>query len=147
VARLALDEWRVIANCPSDLRLHVLHKGRNSQVSHPPQSAVMPALNDEIGLLDRAVAKGGYLAGDSFTFADINVMPILYYLQKFPEPPPRSPRPSRLRPITSGSPRGRAFRTPSRRHRRRDRRDPPKACTHRCVEHVRFLGGKADIPV
>jgi glutathione S-transferase len=45
----------------------------------------MPTLNDEIGLLDRAVAKGGYLAGDSFTFADINVMPILFYLQKFPE--------------------------------------------------------------
>ena len=39
----------------------------------------------EIDLLDRAVAKGGFLAGDSFTFADINVMPILAYLKNFPE--------------------------------------------------------------
>ena len=35
--------------------------------------------------MDRAVAKGGFLAGDSFTFADINVMPILAYLRNFPE--------------------------------------------------------------
>ena len=47
--------------------------------------AVTPALQDEIGLLDRAVAKGGYLAGDSFTFADVNVLPILFYLRNFPE--------------------------------------------------------------
>src|SRR5260370_14635275 len=49
---------------------------------------VLPALKDEIGFLDRAIAKGGYLAGDSLTFADINVMPILFYLQKFPEAAP-----------------------------------------------------------
>ena len=45
----------------------------------------MPAVKEEIGLLDRTVAKGGYLAGDSFTLADINVMPILAYLKNFPE--------------------------------------------------------------
>jgi len=47
--------------------------------------AVAPAVRQEIDLLDRAVAKGGYLVGDSFTYADINLMPILFYLQKFPE--------------------------------------------------------------
>src|SRR5258708_39640203 len=47
--------------------------------------AVAPALADEIGLIDRTVAKGGYLAGDYFTYADINLMPILYYVRKFPE--------------------------------------------------------------
>jgi glutathione S-transferase len=47
--------------------------------------AVVPAVKQEIELLDRAVAKGGYLAGDSFTFADINVMPILAYLKNLPE--------------------------------------------------------------
>ena len=45
----------------------------------------MPAVKQEIDLLDRAVAKGGFLAGDSFTFADINLMPILAYLKNFPE--------------------------------------------------------------
>ncbi len=44
-----------------------------------------PALADEIGLIDRTVAKGGYLAGDGFTYADINLIPILYYVRKFPE--------------------------------------------------------------
>ena len=47
--------------------------------------AVAPAVKQEIDLLDRAVANGGYLAGDSFSYADINLMPILFYLQKFPE--------------------------------------------------------------
>ncbi|MGA2816197.1 MAG: glutathione S-transferase family protein [Xanthobacteraceae bacterium] len=47
--------------------------------------AVAPAVKQEIDLLDRAVAKSGYLVGDSFTYADINLMPILFYLQKFPE--------------------------------------------------------------
>jgi glutathione S-transferase len=47
--------------------------------------AVAPAVKQEIDLLDRAVAKGGFLAGDSLTFADINVMPILAYLKNFPE--------------------------------------------------------------
>ncbi len=47
--------------------------------------AVAPTLADEIGLIDRTVAKGGFLAGDSYTFADINLMPILYYVRNFPE--------------------------------------------------------------
>ena len=47
--------------------------------------AVAPTLADEIGLLDRAVAKGGFLAGDGYTYADINLMPILYYVRNFPE--------------------------------------------------------------
>jgi glutathione S-transferase len=46
---------------------------------------VMPVMAEQIGILDRAVAKTGYLAGNGFTFADINVMPILFYIQKFPE--------------------------------------------------------------
>jgi len=31
------------------------------------------------------VAKTGYLAGNQFSFADINIMPILFYVRKFPE--------------------------------------------------------------
>ena len=47
--------------------------------------AVLPAMQKHIDLLDKAVARTGYLAGDGFTFADINLMPILYYTQRFPE--------------------------------------------------------------
>src|SRR5215475_4441075 len=45
---------------------------------------VSPELRGQINLLDKAVAKTGYLAGNQFSFADINVMPILFYVRKFP---------------------------------------------------------------
>ena len=47
--------------------------------------AVMPAVREQLGILDHAVAKTGYLAGDRFTFADINLMPILHRVGQFPE--------------------------------------------------------------
>jgi glutathione S-transferase len=47
--------------------------------------AVAPALVEQIRVLDKAVAKTGYLVGDQFTFADINLMPILYYIRLPPE--------------------------------------------------------------
>ena len=47
--------------------------------------AVMPAVREQIAVLDTAVAKSGYLVGDRFTFADINLLPILYRLQQLPE--------------------------------------------------------------
>jgi glutathione S-transferase len=46
---------------------------------------VLPAMQKQIGLLDHAVAKTGYLAGNSFTLADINLLPILHYVQGCPE--------------------------------------------------------------
>jgi glutathione S-transferase len=42
--------------------------------------AVMPALRQQVAVLDRAVA-GGHLVGDQFTFADINLMPLLHRLK------------------------------------------------------------------
>ena len=60
-------------------------KPRDGAPDRKAIDAVAPAVLEEIDLLDRAVAKGGFLAGDSFTFADINVMPILAYLKNFPE--------------------------------------------------------------
>ncbi len=47
--------------------------------------AVMPAMRQQIGVLDRAVAGTGHLVGDNFTFADINLMPILHRLGQAPE--------------------------------------------------------------
>jgi glutathione S-transferase len=47
--------------------------------------AVMPALREQIAVLDKAVAKTGYLVDDQFTYADINLLPILYRLQQLPE--------------------------------------------------------------
>jgi glutathione S-transferase len=45
----------------------------------------MPAVREQIGILDKAVAASGHLVGDHFTFADINLLPILYYIRQLPE--------------------------------------------------------------
>jgi len=86
------EQWVSLVNTRMDgtmvrtyLFAYIFPKTEDGQPDRKTIDGVTPALKDEIGLLDRAVAKGGYLAGDSFTFADINVMPILFYLQKFPE--------------------------------------------------------------
>jgi glutathione S-transferase len=47
--------------------------------------AAMPAVREQIGILDRAVAQTGYLVGDHFTFADINLLPILHRVGQAPE--------------------------------------------------------------
>ena len=47
--------------------------------------AAMPAVREQVAVLDRAVAATGHLAGDHFTFADINLMPILYRLKQASE--------------------------------------------------------------
>jgi glutathione S-transferase len=47
--------------------------------------AVMPAVREQIGVLDNAVARTGFLVGDHITFADINLLPILHRVQQLPE--------------------------------------------------------------
>jgi glutathione S-transferase len=47
--------------------------------------AVMPEVTRQVGVLDKAVAATGHLVGTEFTYADINLMPILHRLGQFPE--------------------------------------------------------------
>ena len=74
----------------------------------------MPAVREQIAVLDKAVARTGYLVGEQFTFADINLLPILHRVRQAPEgaealaAAPISPA------ITTGTRRGRASRGPSR---------------------------------
>ena len=76
---------------------------------------VMPALSLQVAVLDRAVAPTGYLVGDSFTLADINLMPLLHRLKIPPEGAARSPRRRTSAPTTRTMPSGRASSAPSRR--------------------------------
>jgi glutathione S-transferase len=46
--------------------------------------AATPAVQTQLTVLDEAVAKTGYLVGDQFTLADINLLPILYYIRQLP---------------------------------------------------------------
>ena len=86
------EQWVSLVNTKIDgtlVRTYLLNyifpKGADGAPDRKTIDAVVPAVTQEIDLLDRAVAKAGYLAGDSFTFADINLMPILAYLKNFPE--------------------------------------------------------------
>ena len=47
--------------------------------------AALPAMEKQLAVLDQAVAKTGHLVGDKLTFADMNLFPIAFYLQRFPE--------------------------------------------------------------
>jgi glutathione S-transferase len=47
--------------------------------------ASLPAMRAHFTLLDDAVGSTGHLVGDAFTLADINLLPMLHYLQKLPE--------------------------------------------------------------
>jgi glutathione S-transferase len=47
--------------------------------------AVMPDVRQQLAALDKAVAKTGHLVDDVFTFADINLLPILFRLRQAPE--------------------------------------------------------------
>jgi glutathione S-transferase len=86
------EQWVSLVNTRMDTTMvrtylfaYLFPKTADGKPDRKGIDAVAPALQEEIGLLNKSVAKGGYLAGNSFTFADINVMPILFYLQKFPE--------------------------------------------------------------
>jgi glutathione S-transferase len=46
---------------------------------------VLPELHRQIAILDTAVKPTGFLVADRFTFADINLMPILHRLAQAPE--------------------------------------------------------------
>jgi glutathione S-transferase len=47
--------------------------------------AALPALERQLGVLERAVAATGHLVGDRFTLADLDLVPMLFYLNKAPE--------------------------------------------------------------
>ena len=45
----------------------------------------MPLVREHLSLLERTVAPSCHLVGDRFTLADINLMPILFYISRMPE--------------------------------------------------------------
>ena len=59
------------------------------QTVRPPDrgaiDTVLPDVRKQIGILDNAVAKAGYLVGDQFTLADLNLLPILDRVMLAPE--------------------------------------------------------------
>jgi glutathione S-transferase len=47
--------------------------------------AVLPMVREQLALLEKSVASTGHLVGDHVTLADINLLPILFYVRQLPE--------------------------------------------------------------
>jgi len=91
--RAALTEqWVSLVNTVMDRTLirtyifaYIAPKTADGAPDREAIEAVMPAVREQLGVLDRAVARSGYLVEDQFTFADINLLPILHRVGQFPE--------------------------------------------------------------
>jgi glutathione S-transferase len=91
-AAALVEQWVSLVNTVVDRTLirtylfaYLVPKGPDGKPDRAAIEAVMPAVREQIAVLDRAVAATGHLAGDHFTFADINLLPILYRFRQAPE--------------------------------------------------------------
>jgi glutathione S-transferase len=86
------EQWVSFVNTVIDRTLirtyvfaYIAPKGTDRAPDRESVAAVMPAVREQLRILDKAVAKTGYLVENQFTFADINLLPILYRIRQFPE--------------------------------------------------------------
>ena len=86
------EQWVSLVNTAMDRTLirtylfaYIAPKTADGKPDRAAIDAVMPMVREQLGILDRAVAATGYLAGDRFTFADINLLPILHRVGQAPE--------------------------------------------------------------
>jgi glutathione S-transferase len=91
---------------------YIFRKGPNGTPDRAAIDAALPALEQQLAVLERAVTPTGYLVADRFTFADINLMPSLRSCKRIP----RASRPSLLHrscvPTSHATPSARAFERP-----------------------------------
>src|SRR5271168_4834494 len=86
------EQWVSLVNTVMDRTLirtyliaYIAPKTADGKPDRAAIEAVLPTVREQIGVLDGAVAKTGCLVGDQFTFADINLLPILHRVQQLPE--------------------------------------------------------------
>jgi len=86
------EQWVSLVNTVMDRTLirtlvfaYIAPKTADRKPDREAIEAVMPAVREQLDILDKAVARTGHLVDDRFTFADINLMPILYRVRQFPE--------------------------------------------------------------
>jgi glutathione S-transferase len=86
------EQWISIVNTHFDVLVARLYVGAYffpGTADGKPNRAVietaLPKLESQFVMLDHAVAKTGHLVGSSLTLADINLLPMMFYLDKLPE--------------------------------------------------------------
>jgi glutathione S-transferase len=86
------EQWVSLVNTRIDTTMirtylfaYIFPKTADGKPDRKAIDALAPTVEQEIGLLDRAVAKAGFLAGGGLTYADLNLMPILFLVRQLPE--------------------------------------------------------------
>ena len=87
-----VEQWVSLVNTvldPNLVRTYLLAYAFPQTADGKPDrariDAVLPGVRGQLALLDRTVARTGYLVGDALTLADIFVLPMLHYLRLLPE--------------------------------------------------------------
>jgi glutathione S-transferase len=87
-----VEQWVSIVNTHIDpmwmrqyLRAHFFPNTPDGSPERETIDAALPKMEQQFATMDRAVANTGHLVGDTFTLADMNFTPILYYMGLKPE--------------------------------------------------------------
>jgi glutathione S-transferase len=87
-----VEQWVSIINTHIDpiwvrqyLRAHFFPQTPDGSPEQGTIDAALPKMEQQFATMDRAVAKTGHLVGDAFTLADMNFIPILFYMRAKPE--------------------------------------------------------------
>ena len=86
------EQWISIVNTTMDRTMirdyvlaYVIPRGPDGEPDRAAIELALPALRQQLGILDEATAGVEFLVGDELTYADINLMPILAAVRSFPE--------------------------------------------------------------
>jgi glutathione S-transferase len=86
-----VEQWVSLGNVEFDklmIRQYVVGYAFPKEPGKPDMAAIGQAaekMKPQVAVLDRAVARTGHLVGDSLTLADINILPMLFYVSRFEE--------------------------------------------------------------
>jgi len=87
-----VEQWISLVNTMIDPMLirtylfaYIVPKGADGKPDRAAIEAMMPKVREQLALLDQAVAAHGTLVGDRFTLADVNLLPILFYVRRLPD--------------------------------------------------------------
>lgn len=91
-AEARMEQWISVVNTVIDplivrryLFAYIFPKGDDGTPDRAAIDACLEDLGRHIGVLDTALGKSDYLAGDTLTLADLNLVPIVHYLSGTPE--------------------------------------------------------------